>query len=358
MIKKKKILIVYNFILHYRKPLFNLLAKEYDITVLHSGNKTITENDTYSEKIVPFKKLGPFYFQKGLINEIRTKKYDVIIALFDLRWVHTIYSVFKHNKETKFILWGAWFTKFKLANKIRLFLTKKADASIFYTYSSMKDFIDNGIDSSSLYVANNTFDVGERIKSYEFNSKFRILFVGSLDKRKQNKLLLVSFANILIRIPKHIMLTIVGDGAEFEALKKLSKQLQIEQRVEFVGRINDPKVLKKYYAESLLSVSIGQAGLSVLQAMGFGVPFLTKKNAISGGEITNIKHRYNGILCDDDIESIESNLVYACNNVNIMLKMGHNAYNYYSKFCTIENYVLGFKDAIEETRTAKVDVKI
>lgn len=357
MNNKKKILIIYNFLLHYRKPLFNFLSKDYDVTVLHSGKQTVSDEDLYNEIIVPIKNIGPFKLQIGLNKEIKNN-YNVIIALFDLSFLYTIYSIFIHCKSTRFILWGAWFTNSLLANKIRLLLTKKVDASIYYTYQSMQEFVKRGINQDNLYVANNTVDVGKRIKAYENNNKTRILFVGSLDKRKENDILIKAFANIIFEIPEDIVLTIIGDGPEYEKLRYLTKQFKIEKRVIFLGRINEPERLKKYYTESILSVSYGQAGLSVLQAMGFGVPFLTKNNAVSGGEITNIKHGINGLLCTNSIDSLENTLIYATNNIKEMQKMGENAYYYYTKYCTIENYALGFKDAIENTRNANVDYNL
>ncbi len=53
----KRILIVQNVILHYRKVLYNELAKSYKITILHSGKKSVEENDRYEELICKKKKL-------------------------------------------------------------------------------------------------------------------------------------------------------------------------------------------------------------------------------------------------------------------------------------------------------------
>lgn len=350
----KKILIHYNYILHYRKAFFNVLSKDYDVTVIHSGTESITDNDKYKEIIVPVKKVGPFYLQSGVIEETKSSEYDIIIALFDVRWVNTILSIF-FSKNKKFIWWGAWITKSKIANLIRIYLSKKSDANVFYTYGAMKDFIEHGINSDTAYVANNTFDVGSRIKSYENKIKNRILFVGSLDKRKQNDVLIRAFKNIVKDIDEDIILTIIGDGLEKNNLTQQVQEASLKDRVEFVGRVNDPQKLAEYYKESIVSVSFGQAGLSVLQGLGFGVPFLTKANAISGGEISNIKNRYNGILCEDDEKSLENELLFLCNNIDFSRQMGENAYNYYNEFCTIENMVQGFKDAIEDTKLAKVD---
>lgn len=352
---KKNVLIVYNYLLHYRKPLFNLLSKEYNLYILHSGNSTVLNEDFYNEIIVLTKKIGPFFFQNRVLNEVRNPIYDIIIVLFDVRWISSIISIFAYSKKARFILWGAWFTNSKIANKIRLLLSTKADASIFYTYSSMLDFLNHGIKPHNLYVANNTVDIGLRIKSYQNKNKHRFLFVGSLDKRKQLDILIKAFTNIVTDIPNHIILTIIGQGSEKENLMNLTNELNITHRVEFIGQINDTSKLNEYYYDSFISISFGQAGLSVLQSLGFGVPFLTKKNAISGGEITNIKNNVNGFLCDDNIQSLQKYLIYIGNNHNELLKMGENAYNYYSEYCTIENYALGFKDAIEGTRNAKID---
>ena len=350
----EKILIQYNYILHYRKPFFNELSKYYDVTVLHSGEASVTPNDKYKEIIVPVKRIGPFYLQKNVIKEVRSNNYDIVIALFDVRWINTVLSVC-FNKNSKFIWWGAWITKSKIANSIRLFFTKKSYSSVFYTNEAKKDFINYGISEDNLYVANNTFDVEHRIKSYEHEVKNTILFVGSLNKRKQNNILLKSFNNIIDKIPKDIKVIIIGDGKEGKYLKNLVTELGIDERVCFKREINDAEGLKKYYSEAIVSVSFGQAGLSVLQSLGFGVPFLTKKNAISGGEKYNIKHNMNSVFCEDDQKSLEEMLVYLCNNIEFSRKLGQNAYEYYSKYCTIENMVQGFRDSIEGTKLASID---
>ena len=142
---KKKILIGYNYILHYRKPMFNLLSEKYDVTVLHSGKSINNKNDKYQELISTAKKSGPFFFQEGLINEIKNNEYDFIILLFDVRWVNTIVSVFRFRKTKNIILWGAWLTNNKVTNNIRSWISKKVYANVFYTNKSRLDFINLGI---------------------------------------------------------------------------------------------------------------------------------------------------------------------------------------------------------------------
>ena len=356
---KKKVLFVYDNLLHYRKSLFNLLGEHYDFTVLHSGTSKKNTNDKFAEVILPSKKVGPFFFQKGVIDAIIKSHYDVIIFNFDLRWIYSVLFLFFAKKNnTKFVLWGAWLTDSKIANKIRLFFLKKSQSSLFYTHRSRLDFVLLGLDKKKTFVANNTFHVKNRLELFKAKNKFRLLNVGSLNFRKRNDLLIIAFANIIDKIPEKIQLTFIGDGFEKKKLVNLVNKYKLEQRVQFIDKIEDSKILSYYYSEALCSLSFGQAGLTILQSFGFGIPYLTKNNAISGGELYNIVDGYNGYLSNDCIESFQNKIILLCNNESLSKELGQNAYNYYSEYCTIENMYQGFVDAIENTNLSKIDERL
>lgn len=345
----KKILILQKKVPHYRKAFYNELSKRYEVTSLHSGDVSVGEGDLYKEIIVKYYKIGAFYYQKKVFKEVRSKKYDVIVAMIDLQWVNNIIASYIVRKNTQFIWWGAWFTGNKLADKMRLYLLNRKHSTIFYDKKARDTFINKGVNASKLYVANNTFDVGKRNPSYINKFKNCILFVGSFDKRKQLDLLIKAYKNIHTKI-NNIELVIVGDGQEKERLYQLVHELGIKEKVKFKGQINDSNVLKDIYNSSIVSVSFGQAGLSVLQSLGFGVPFITRKDAISGGEITNIKDGYNGILCDNTIHSLEEAIFNVCTNLEYAQKLGENAYNYYSEHCTVQIMAKGFIESIENNK--------
>ena len=343
---KKRILITQNKILHYRKALFNLLCDTYEVTVIHSGTATIDSQDKYTEIIVPMKKIGPFYVQKGILSEIK-KDYAVIIAMCDLHWINNLIALFSHPKNTKFIWWGSWLTGKYWADKIKIGLAKQADANIFYSEEARMSFAVRQVPQNKLFIANNTFDVGKRIKAYEHPVKNRLLFVGSLDERKENEVLIKAFHDILPLIAPSIRLTIIGEGITRQKLEDLVAIYGLTDRVSFEGKITKTEKLMDYYAESIASVSYGQAGLSVLQSLGYGVPFITKKDAISGGEKTNIVHNYNGYFCENNAQSLPDILVKLCKDIDFARQLGANAYDFYSKHCTIENMAAGFIKAIE-----------
>lgn len=350
----KNILIIYNEVQHYRKPFFNKLGEKYNLTVLHSGEPSLTDGDEkYGEIVVECTKIGPFFIQPQAICEVDNPKYECIISLFDVRWLSILYYLtFKRNK--KYILWGAWLTSSPLANRVRFWFLKHSFTNIFYTDSARKDFVDLGLKLKNQYVANNTFDVGMGYKSYLFEGKNRLLFVGSFDARKKIDKLVFAFSKVLHKIPENITLTLVGDGVQYEYIKEYIHTLGISSRVELVGRVNENEELVDYYKESLMSVSYGQAGLSVLQSLGYGVPFVTESNAISGGEITNIRSGINGYLFSSNLE-LQDIMISVCCDRDLSRLLGKQAYEYYWKYCSISNMVNGFIDAIEGSQLSRVD---
>ena len=70
-------------------------------------------------------------------------------------------------------------------------------------------------------------------------------------------------------------------------------------QLEYGIQNNDVKLLKKYYFKSFASISMGQSGLSVVQAILHGVPFICLKNCHSGGEIDNIINNETGFKCEN-----------------------------------------------------------
>ena len=354
----KRVLVIQNSVPHYRKPLYNGLSNFFDITVLHSGDQSVNDGDSYKERRYSKMKAGRFYFQSGLFKELRSNNYDVVIAMLDIAWLNTITAFLCYRKKVAFIFWGSWLTNNTTANFIKILLSKSSNANIFYTYETMLSFVNKGVSPQKCFVANNTFDVGTRVCSFEYPNKFRILFVGTLNSRKQNNILLKAFKDIIDSIPSCIVLTLIGDGPELYILKSLSVKLGISERVVFLGQINDTELLRNYYKEALVSVSYGQAGLSVLQSLGYGVPFLTKRSAISGGEISNIKNKVNGIMCEESQTSLEKSLIEICCNIEYARKLGKNAFDYYNRYCSMDNMVQGFRDAIDGTNYSLIDETI
>lgn len=346
----KKLIFIQNTILHYRKSFYNRLAEKYNVTVIHSGKCSVSKQDKYDEIIIPVSKTGPFYLQNSLVETVKKINPDFVVAMFDIRWLNTFRLLKKTNVRYKFLWWGLDIGKSNFATRLKVYISRLGFPIIFYNEYNRDKMALLNLGSSQLFVANNTFDVGKRNRSYLNPVKNKILFVGSFDQRKRNDLLIIAFSEIVSKIPKNIELVFIGDGAEKSNSEFLVEELSLTDRIKFEGRIDDPVTLSTYYDEAIVSVSYGQAGLSVLQSLGFGVPYITKVNAISGGEISNITHEKTGYFCQDNIESLKEYILKLALNVGLARELGENSYEYYTKYCTVDNMADGFDTALKGIR--------
>ena len=105
------------------------------------------------------------------------------------------------------------------------------------------------------------------------------------------------------------------------------------------------KILRKFYNKAIMSISLNQAGLSVLNSLGYGVPFITMKNSVTGGERFNIKDKYNGLLLNKTSDLIKV-FRKSDENKSYFVKMGKNAYKSYIKNASYQNMILNIYSAI------------
>ena len=189
---RKRVLIVQNVIPHYRVDFYLELAKKFDLTILHSGCNVLNGDYSIQELVVPLYKIGPFYYQKGILSEYY-KQYDFIVTMCDLHWFLNFYPLIFQKRRFKFILWGSWLNSVELINCIKIRLARLADANIFYSKYESENFQRRGVSLDKLFVANNTVHVRNRTVYKVNNNRYRILFVGKLDKRKELDKLLLAY---------------------------------------------------------------------------------------------------------------------------------------------------------------------
>lgn len=341
------ILVIQGQLLHYRRELFNALSSLDDVTVAHSGAASRLDTDRFAEIVLPVRQIGPFQLQTGMSKLIAKMRPKTVIAMFDVRWLHSVSTMFQYDRSLNWVWWGLDRGKSNVAFRVKMAIARRPNPIVFYDQLS-RDALGAALEpQGKLFVANNTFHVPNRIEAYRHPMKSRFINVGSLDARKQNDVTIRALHKIVQDTETNIRYTLIGHGKEHARLAALISALGMQDRVELVGQIEDPSVLANYYAEALASVCFGQAGLAVLQSMAFGVPFLTKRNAISGGEKHNIHDGINGVLCKDDPEDLERCLRDLISDTDKARRLGQAAYNHYSQEATIENMVSNFGKAID-----------
>ena len=348
---KKKILIIYPQLFRYRIPIFNLLADKYDLTVLHSG-KEIKENvGDIKQIVVPIKRIGPFALFMLNLHKI-CNRYDVVISEGSIRYLDRNLLILNRFRRYKWINWGigvsaSYDKKFddnKIFDAVRHLIYRLSDASIFYSEYPIPRYVSAGIDRSALFVANNTTAV-----SYNENVQYEkdsILFIGTLYKVKKIYDLLEAYKEASKKLEKKFILNIIGDGDEYQNIKQWIESNGFENSINLVGPLFDPEKLEPYFRKAFACISPGQAGLSVLTSMGYGTPFVTTRDAITGGEIFNIDNGKTGILYDKP-EELKDIIFDISNNIPKYIQMGKEARSYYLENRRPDQMANAIIDAIE-----------
>lgn len=353
MIEKKiKVLRLTNKIPHYNLPAYNALGSRVELTIAHWG-EYIPDNETNFDQII----LTPIYFRslvffKENIFKI-AKKFDAVLVLSDLHVLSYWLLGFNSFRKYALTFWGIGVSasyekkidEDRSLDKIRFYIMNKADSLVFYSTYPIKRYVeDGGMSQDKLFVANNTVQVNERIIIPAVKKYF--LFVGTLYKEKKIFDLLEAYFCAHKNNQDIHNLVIVGEGAERNAIEHWIEANNLSSKITLLGAIYDSEKLKDVFRDALVCVSPGQAGLSVLTSMAYGVPFITTEDAITGGEIFNITNAVNGFLYKESIENLTSVLEFVENNPTKVSEMGVAAQNYYFDNRTINQMVDGLYDSL------------
>lgn len=345
-----KVLILYNRLFHYRIPIWNILAEKCDLTVAYSQGPAPDNSIEIKFKVLnlPSKTfLKRFVIQKSNIRKL-TKGYDVVIAYGDISWLK--YSTLPWFNDLKVIFWtlgvsasyDLGYDQRKSWDKVRAFFYKNADAIAFYTQYPIEKYSKMGFSREKMFEVPNTVAVYPNIDK---PIKDSILFIGTLYRQKGIQYLLDAYLSNRDN-PNAILLNIIGQGEDYDYIDNWIKSNNMEHLVKLRGAIYSHAEKSIYFERSFACISPLQAGLSVLESMGYGVPFVTTRTAITGGEIFNIHNQSDGILMDSP-EELTDVIADIFNNHQKYIEMGIRAQEYYDNNRTPEHMANGLWNAIE-----------
>ncbi len=172
------------------------------------------------------------------------------------------------------------------------------------------------------------------------NDCINILFVGRLLKVKGCEYLINGF-NMALKdnhLKNKIKLHIIGFGNEKENLKKIVKDLEIENDVIFYGRIpND--VIYKYYESSdifIMSSIVDSHGYQegfpvvILEAMSYGLPIIATNIA---GVREILIHEYNGLIVEQkNALDIYEAIIKMVNDHELLVRISSNCLKEKNKY--------------------------
>jgi len=138
--------------------------------------------------------------------------------------------------------------------------------------------------------------------------KYYIGTACALDANKDVETLLNAAAGLSYE-QDDFMLLVAGDGERFDEYKRLAKFIEIEDRVRFLGTVEEmPKFYSMLDVFVLSSKSEG-LGTSLLEAGACGSPVISSR---CGGPEEFIKHNENGLLFDIENNEELAKLLESC----------------------------------------------
>jgi len=150
-----------------------------------------------------------------------------------------------------------------------------------------------------------------------------IFFAGTLKLVKGIRYLIEAINIIKQKIPEARLL-LVGDGEEDENLKKLVRQLSLENYVIFFGKVSNEEIPKYMVASDIFVLpSLSESfGIVNIEAMASGLPIIATK---VGGIPEIIKDGENGFLVEPkNPEQIAERILYLLSNNNIRRSISFN----------------------------------
>jgi len=323
----------------YRPVVFSILSGYFELQFKNAGIETI----------ISYKREGKDHFKLmvDLYKVIRKYQIDIVLP-------HHFVSLF-------YSFWGT-----KLKSGTKLFFTEHSALGIdtlpfshrllsiiFLSLSAgciaVSSQISNSyktslkVSPSKIFLIPNGIELG-KFDCYIDNENVKkalgilpgnriIGAVANIRKVKNHRNLLLAFHKVQNRM-KNVLLVLVGSGPLENEMKALSNDLQISDKILFLGQRSDVAELYKIFDIFCLPSFSEGLPLSILEAMASKLP-LVATNVSGNNEI--IQSGENGLLVpSNDPEKLAEALILLLQDRKLRLRLGKKAYE-----TVCRNYSLG-----------------
>lgn len=342
-----KVAIVYQFIAHYRLPIFLELtgSKNIQYTIIadlksNSNIKTIDPvlaQTSIKEGGLRLLNVTNKWFlkekglwQKGLISKLKENNFDVIIFLgnpyYLTTWLGLIYSKLK-GKKTYLWTHGVTSSENGIKWRFRKLFYNLSDGLLLYGHKAKEVMIKNGFSEKKLHVIYNSLNYEKQVKFREQINSLdakeaksilfenpelpTIVFVGRLTQQKKLEMI-IKAVKILFNTNFKINTLFIGEGSTTDQLKKSVKNYGLGDYFNFYGACYQESKLAELIAACDICVSPGEVGLTAITSLGYGTPVISHDNfSCQMPEYESIIPGFNGALfkhgsIEDLAETIKS----------------------------------------------------
>ena len=274
------------------------LSKKNDVIILTSWEQGTKKEDYFSGiKVIRCGKQRKYSQSGSILARIsftissylvgRSIKTDIVEGYNFLSYLSAYYIAKKNNAKsiaTYHDVWlGSWIKNVGFITGIfgelyeRLNLSRKWDCFIANSYFTKENLVKVRINKDRINVVYNGVDLENynKIKAIK-ESNTTICCIARLVSYKKVDDLINALSIIKKKIP-NIKCNIIGIGPEEDNLKNLSKRLDLDKNVDFLGTLEDHKEVIKKIKEShlfCLPSIVEGFGMVVVEAMAANVPYI------------------------------------------------------------------------------------
>lgn len=215
-----------------------------------------------------------------------------------------------------------------LKEKFKRWLTTKVDWWFAYTSITKAVVVDAGFQSEKITVLDNAVDAGALrvlISGFKDADKVNIsrrldvvpgcvgVFIGSLYKDKRLDFLIEAAVIVRECIPSFSLL-IVGDGPEFDAVKKAAKD---RTWIKVLGTCYSHEKAEVLAVADVI-LNPGLVGLGILDSFAAGVPMVTTDCGIHSPEISYLRDSENGLITANSVADFANAVVGLLTSPEVM----------------------------------------
>jgi len=225
----------------------------------------------------------PFQIKKVVLNKMKLLKSGVKYLNYDIIHSHQprVHYYLLSKKPTKPIIFhyhGAANKIQEINFKVSMKLYKKRIKKIISVSKTGVEQIEKMIGATKVDIIYNGADTNFYNTNLPITFKKgepQLLFVSALHKYKNAGVLIDAIPEILLQFP-NVHLQIVGDGEDVPKLKDLIKKLNLEEKVELVGKVTNEELRLRYSScDVYLSASNFEVcPVPTLEAMSCGKPLV------------------------------------------------------------------------------------
>jgi len=176
------------------------------------------------------------------------------------------------------------------------------------------------------YVVNNGINIEQYTcpKREMYKEKINLIMTGRFSEQKDQKTIIRA---LKILEKEKIQLYLAGTGDNFVEAKKMVKEMRLQDKVHFLGYLNEKEIIK-YLGKSDIYIqsSFGETmSTSIIQGMASGLPILAT-------DIKGIKHMVNNdtglFFQPKDAKHLSELIMKLYTDNNLRIKLGENGRSY------------------------------